>query len=94
MRRLRVVRSFLYRYIALREGTTVRKLAERVGYAERSVRRHLQSPYLKIGATTRAEAIRYAATHDLDEFGGRRCRVAAPRERSARMGPWVIERFR
>lgn len=54
----------------LRAGSTIRDIAERHGYAERSVRRHLQSLYLKIGATSRAEAIRYASTHDLDE----RCR--------------------
>jgi DNA-binding NarL/FixJ family response regulator len=45
----------------LSEGATVVELAERYFLAERSVRRKLQNVYMKLGATSRAEAMKRAA---------------------------------
>jgi len=45
---------------AVATGRTIVGLAEELHYSERTVRRHLQSLYIKIGVENRAEAIAYA----------------------------------
>lgn len=50
---------------ALADGMTVGQLAAREHYSERTVRRHLQSLYLKLGVGTRSEAIALAAKRGL-----------------------------
>lgn len=46
---------------ALSAGSRLADLAESVAYSERTVRRQLQSVYLKLGASNRADAIRIAS---------------------------------
>jgi DNA-binding NarL/FixJ family response regulator len=46
---------------AVAAGRTIVGLAKELHYSERTVRRHLQSLYIKIGVENRAEAIAYAA---------------------------------
>lgn len=45
---------------ALSDGARMCELADALGYSERTIRRHLQSIYLKLGATNRIEALRLA----------------------------------
>lgn len=46
---------------AIASGTTIMELARRQFFSERTVRRHLQSLYLKLGVRNRAEAIALAS---------------------------------
>lgn len=52
---------------AVAAGRTIVGLAEELHYSERTVRRHLQSLYIKLGVTNRAGAIAYAARQGLNE---------------------------
>lgn len=50
-----------YLLTAVASGTTIVSLAQELHYSERTVRRHLQSLYLKLGVGNRSEAISRAA---------------------------------
>lgn len=52
---------------AVAAGRTIVGLAEELHYSERTVRRHLQSLYIKLGVPNRAGAIAYAARQGLNE---------------------------
>lgn len=52
---------------AVAAGRTIVGLAEELHYSERTVRRHLQSLYIKLGVTNRAGAIAYAARQGLNQ---------------------------
>lgn len=52
---------------AVAAGRTIVGLAEELHYSERTVRRHLQSLYIKLGVENRAEAIAYAARQGISD---------------------------
>ena len=52
---------------ALSDGKTVQAIAEELHYSERTIRRHLQNLYLRLGVRNRAEAIYRAGRMDLSD---------------------------